>query len=269
MPPEQITNAQKSTQAADVFSMGATLYALLAGGRAPFARANYAEALLATVKESCRPLSEIRRDLTPATVAMIDRCLSKSPADRYPDAAALLHEIRFCRAALPIAAQAPQVPPRALEPQPRISTEAPLAAGITGRKAVILSVEDNETEQLILEHLIKKLPWESDFFQTASAEEALNLIQRVTPDVILTDICMADMDGYEFIEKIRALPGHALTPIVVKSAISEDVGKQKSLHLGADAYLQKPVRFDVLEKTLARMLARRKASSSAPNTLQP
>src|SRR6185295_3877439 len=51
MSPEQVTNARTSTQASDVFSMGATMYALLAGGRPPFARGSYAEALLATVNE--------------------------------------------------------------------------------------------------------------------------------------------------------------------------------------------------------------------------
>lgn len=261
MPPEQVTNARNTSPAADVFSMGATLYALLACGRAPFSRTSYAESLRATVLEACTPLSECRRDLTQATVAMIDRCLAKNPAERYPDAAALLKEIRICRASLPIATTTKYGTPRP-GMNPRVVVDAPATPESTARQTVILSVEDNETEQLVMQHLIKKLPWNSDLYRAASAEEALDLIKRITPDIILTDICMPDMDGYEFIERIRALPGHEITPIVVKSAISEDVGKQKSLHIGADAYMQKPVRYDVLEKTLTRMLARSKNSSA-------
>ncbi|MBI3829829.1 MAG: protein kinase [Planctomycetes bacterium] len=265
MPPEQVTDAQQCSQASDVFSMGATMYALLAGGRAPFARASYAEALLATVREAPAPLRESRRDLTPGTAAMIDRCLSKNPADRFQDASALLREIRICRASLTAAAPTRPEPARRAGMNPRVSSASAQAVSGTSAPMVLLSVEDNETEQLVMKYLVRKMPWPVEIYQATSAEEALDLLQRITPDVILTDICMQDMDGYEFIEKIRALPGHDLTPIVVKSAIAEEVGKKKSLHIGADAYLQKPVRAEMLEKTFSRMLARHKNNPAKPD----
>jgi len=262
MAPEQVLDSSRATRASDVFGMGATLYALLTR-RAPFARSSYAAALIATVNEPIVPVRQFRSDVTPATAAMIARCLSKQPEERYPDAAALLREIRVCRAALTVSEPEQAEIANRIERDARLSCSMNPAVVDAGRKLVVISVEDNEIEQQVMKHYFKKLPWDLELYQVATAEDALGLFQRTTPDIILTDVCMPAMDGFEFVEKIRAQPKLKLTPIIVKSAITEDVGKYKSLHIGADAYLEKPVKFEVLERTLGRMIARLKAQPAA------
>ena len=99
MAPEQAMEARAVGAAADVFSMGATLYALLAGVP-PF----QAPALMATLNATCTkphaPISEHRPDVSPAVGAVIDTCLAKDAAGRYPDANTLLQALSACRSTL-------------------------------------------------------------------------------------------------------------------------------------------------------------------------
>lgn len=256
MAPEQVMDSAHATTASDIFGLGAALYALLARGQAPFMRATYGASLLAAIKEPHAPLRELRPDVSPATAALLDRCLAKAAAARHATGAELLDELRACRAALEAG------PAEQLAQAERIRGAANRASALvpavpqTERKLAVLCVEDNEAERCIMEHLLKRMPWPLDVRLFESAREALAAAERERPDLILTDICMPDLDGYEFIERVRALPGLELTPIVVKSSISQDIGQRRSLHIGADAYLQKPVSREDLERTLARMIRR-------------
>lgn len=95
MAPEQIEDARQADKRSDVFSMGATLHALLSG-QAPFYRQNLMQAVLATFNSPHPTLSPNRTDLSRPTLELIDRCLAKNPDARYPDAAALLAALQSC-----------------------------------------------------------------------------------------------------------------------------------------------------------------------------
>ena len=99
MAPEQALNARKAGKPADVFAMGATIYALLSGA-APFKGETVTEAVLAVIQKPHTPIGEVRPGVSAATAALIDRCLAKEPTQRYVDAVALLEALRVCRAAL-------------------------------------------------------------------------------------------------------------------------------------------------------------------------
>ncbi len=99
MAPEQAEDAKRAKKPADVFGLGATLYALLAG-KAPFAGATPMESLLRTIQQSPAPLSTIRPDVSPATAELLDHCLVKDPQLRFADAPALLEALELCRTAL-------------------------------------------------------------------------------------------------------------------------------------------------------------------------
>jgi serine/threonine-protein kinase len=99
MAPEQLENAKAAKPASDVFSLGASLYALLAGG-APFAAKSSIMAIMNTMKGEYPPLGRKRPDVSAATIALIERCLSKDPTARPVDGAALLEDLEGCRAAL-------------------------------------------------------------------------------------------------------------------------------------------------------------------------
>ena len=96
MAPEQAQDAATAGKPADVFSMGATLYALLRG-RAPFSGATPMAVLQNTIQQPHPPISEFRPDVSLATASVLDRCLAKEPRRRYPDGAALVEALRACR----------------------------------------------------------------------------------------------------------------------------------------------------------------------------
>lgn len=99
MAPEQGMDAKRAGKPADVFSMGATLYALLAG-EAPFAGSAIMKILMDTAYQPHVPIRERRPDVSAATATLIDRCLAKDPQERFPDAASLLEALRISRGAL-------------------------------------------------------------------------------------------------------------------------------------------------------------------------
>ena len=96
------------------------------------------------------------------------------------------------------------------------------------------------------------------------AHSALELVDMETPDMILLDIMLPEMDGYEVCQRIREF---STTPIIMLTAKVEDTDKVKGLKLGADDYLTKP--FSVQE-LLARIEAvLRRAGSSEENKAPP
>jgi tRNA A-37 threonylcarbamoyl transferase component Bud32 len=99
MAPEQARNARTAGKPADVFSLGATLYALLAA-RAPFRGETPTETILATIQNTHAPITSVRAEVSGPTAELIERCLSKDPSSRYADASALLRALQVCRAAL-------------------------------------------------------------------------------------------------------------------------------------------------------------------------
>ncbi|MCW8129940.1 MAG: protein kinase [Planctomycetota bacterium] len=96
MAPEQADDARTAGKPADVFSMGAALYALLSGG-APFKGESLMKIFFATAQKPHEPIQQLRPEVGAATAALIDRCLAKDPAQRPADATMLLEQLAVCR----------------------------------------------------------------------------------------------------------------------------------------------------------------------------
>ena len=77
-------------------------------------------------------------------------------------------------------------------------------------------------------------------------EAALEVLQRVEPDVALLDIVMPKLDGIGVLEKLNALPNKLKTKFIVLSAIGQDVVTQKTMMLGAEYYMIKPFELELL-----------------------
>ncbi len=95
--PEQARDAKRAKSMADVFGMGATLYALLTG-RAPFAGTSPSDSLIRTFVGKYPAIETRRADLNPLVVALVGKCLEKEAERRYADAAELLVALETCRA---------------------------------------------------------------------------------------------------------------------------------------------------------------------------
>ncbi|MEP6822365.1 MAG: ATP-binding protein [Chthoniobacterales bacterium] len=84
----------------------------------------------------------------------------------------------------------------------------------------------------------------------SSVEGALGLLASMTPDVIISDIAMPGMDGYAFVEKLRARPG-ATVPMIALTAYASVQDRERALALGFDSHLSKPVDPLVLVRAIA------------------
>lgn len=71
------------------------------------------------------------------------------------------------------------------------------------------------------------------------AEEGLEEAKKAKPDLILLDVILPTMNGFEFLEKLRKEPGLDKTPVVILSNLSDDSDKERARSLGVLAYLVK------------------------------
>ncbi|NKC32796.1 PleD family two-component system response regulator [Falsiroseomonas selenitidurans] len=105
--------------------------------------------------------------------------------------------------------------------------------------ARILVVDDIAANLRLLE--IKLLNEYYEVAIAASGPEALTTVQRWMPDVVLLDVMMPGMDGYEVCRRLKAQPGTAHIPVVMITALTDPVERVRGLEAGADDFLSKPV----------------------------
>ena len=112
----------------------------------------------------------------------------------------------------------------------------------------ILVVDDEPANVLVLERLLRRTGWE-DVVSTTDPTDGLDLAETFAPDLILLDLHMPAVDGYEFMERISRREGSRLPPkIIVLTADTNRVSRERALTLGAADFLTKP--FDILEVVL-------------------
>ncbi len=110
-------------------------------------------------------------------------------------------------------------------------------------KYKILAVDDNPINTKLLARTLVNS--EYDILTAGSGKEALELAQKELPDLILLDVMMEDMDGYEVCAHLQNQPETEHIPVIFLSAKNESVDKAKGLAVGAVDYLTKP--FDPVE----------------------
>jgi serine/threonine protein kinase/tetratricopeptide (TPR) repeat protein len=111
MAPEQIDDAHQAGPSSDLFSLGATLYCLLAGSP-PFRGGTAMQILMKTTTQPHTPLDAVRPDVSPVTIEIVNRCLAKKPENRYPNATELIADIVRSRSSLPPSSEMPLRSPR-------------------------------------------------------------------------------------------------------------------------------------------------------------
>jgi two-component system KDP operon response regulator KdpE len=125
------------------------------------------------------------------------------------------------------------------------------------RKRLILVVDD---EPPIVRLVKAKLKVDGYEVLTAyRGEEALTILEDEVPDLIVLDVMMPDMDGFETLRRIRE---HSQVPVVMLTARGSDADKLKGLQSGADDYVTKPFNPDELEARIGAVL--RRTAGSAP-----
>lgn len=121
-------------------------------------------------------------------------------------------------------------------------------------KNTILYVEDNPDNRILVRRVLEAEGYQ--IAEASNAEDAMQKILSVRPNLILMDINMPDVDGYALTARIKATPGFASVPIVAVTANVMRGDREKSLEAGCDGYIQKPIDIDILSQQIERFLAR-------------
>ncbi len=91
--------------------------------------------------------------------------------------------------------------------------------------------------------------------------EGLDKMKSYKPDIVLLDAMMPVIDGYEVLKKIRGMDEGKYMPVIMVSAKSSRADVVKALSLGADDYLIKPFKFEILTEKIGRVIGRRRGLS--------
>ena len=117
----------------------------------------------------------------------------------------------------------------------------------------ILVVDDDPYILMSLEFLMRKNGF--DVVVARNGTEALDLVEKQLPDLVLLDIMMPDVDGYEICRYIKKSSRFKNTKVVFVSAKSKESDIQKSYELGASLYITKPFGTRELLKQVKELLA--------------
>ena len=134
------------------------------------------------------------------------------------------------------------------------------------RKKILCIEDDRETAALIVEELIER------GFEVSIAHDGragLAAILKNMPDLVLSDISMPVMSGFELLERLNALePRFAKMPFIFLTALTDRDNELKGRHLGADDYVTKPIDFDMLTTIINARLAGVARSELWPKVVQ-
>jgi two-component system, NtrC family, sensor kinase len=123
-----------------------------------------------------------------------------------------------------------------------------MPAEATAPISTILVVDDNPTNIQVLFDVLSEMGYRVAIAK--SGEAALQRVQSYHPDIILLDVMMPGIDGFETCQRLKADPATRDIPIIFMTALSDSVDKVKGLGLGAVDYITKPVQH---EEALARI----------------
>ncbi|MCF8087622.1 MAG: response regulator [Desulfotignum sp.] len=112
----------------------------------------------------------------------------------------------------------------------------------TGTRVMI--VDDDPFELDLLQNYLNGQPYRTFLFKSGKA--ALNAVDKVIPDLILLDILMPEMDGFEVCRRIRNDERLHQVPVIFTSALPEDGNRLRAVVLGAVDYVMKPIQQDRL-----------------------
>jgi two-component system cell cycle response regulator DivK len=120
-------------------------------------------------------------------------------------------------------------------------------------QGAILYVEDNEGNRLLVKRVL-----EAEGYAVLEAEDGpagLEVVRQSLPDLVLLDINLPEVDGYEMVGRLRSAPGMADVPIIALTANVMKGDRERTLDAGCDGYIQKPIDVDNLPEQIATFLS--------------
>jgi putative two-component system response regulator len=193
-------------------------------GRVPFQADTPAAVLVSHLTRAMPAAHELRGELSAHIEDVLRRGLAKKPDDRFASASTFVRALR---------------PAAWLSPMDGDSAPVPQRRQRNRRIPVVLVVDDGPANRELIEACLSGVDCE-----VRTAEDgptALRAVNVSPPDLVLLDVQMPGMDGYEVCERIKATPKGALLPVVMITALDHTGDRVRALECGADDYMSKPV----------------------------
>jgi CheY-like chemotaxis protein len=127
-------------------------------------------------------------------------------------------------------------------------------AGLNGKQKKILVVEDSGMARKIVVNTLVKEGY--SIFEAVDGEEAVNMVKEVSPDLVLLDLILPKLNGYEVLEIIRGDDKYKNLPVIALTSRDALFDKLKGKMRGTDEYLTKPVKPEELLDKVKKHLAR-------------
>ncbi|MEH2436014.1 MAG: ATP-binding protein [Nostoc sp.] len=124
--------------------------------------------------------------------------------------------------------------------------------GFEGSKRQVLVVDDRWENRSVLVSLLEPLGFA--VIDVSNGREGLEKAQEIHPDLIITDLMMPEMDGYEMLRQLRQIPELKDVPAIASSASVFESNQNESITAGANTFLPKPVEASALLKLLEKYL---------------
>jgi len=124
-------------------------------------------------------------------------------------------------------------------------------------RKTILYIEDNPENRLLVRRVLEVEGYR--VIEADSGKTGLQKAKTIAPDLVLMDINLPEIDGYELTHRLKQMPDLAGVPIVAMTANVMKGDREKTLAAGCDGYIQKPIDVDQLPLQIARFLQAKKA----------
>src|SRR5262245_3097990 len=139
-----------------------------------------------------------------------------------------------------------QLPPSESAPKPQEASQKDGAEPLPVLK--VLLVDDNQSAVHMMSRLLQKLG--QDVHVADSGPAALDQVPKISPDIVMSDVAMPGMSGYDLARHIRTLPLPRRPYLVAVTGYGQEADRQEALAAGFDQHLTKPVGVSTLEQLL-------------------
>jgi CheY-like chemotaxis protein len=126
----------------------------------------------------------------------------------------------------------------------------------------ILIVDDNHTHMRLVEMILRTDNY--ILLKAFDGEEALDIATREQPDLVLMDLNLPKMNGFEVIRRLKENPISSQASIIAITAYAMKGDREKVLELGCDEYVSKPISTRELSKMITRILSQRTKNNASP-----
>lgn len=126
----------------------------------------------------------------------------------------------------------------------------------------ILYIEDNFDNRILIKRVLEAEGY--TVIEAGDGVTGINVAKITNPDLVLMDINLPDLDGYECTSRLRKIDGFAHIPIVALTANALEGDKQKAMTAGCDGYIPKPIDVDELPNQIASHLNHKQATKVSP-----